>query len=212
MGVQERVIIEGALRNRARVISKRSLSFSDRPESLLRRRARWYLVSRSNVPAESDSHGTGRAIVALPADAAQVAGVLRLSTRHRFPLGPRGAGTGLSDGFLVLRDIIVLRTERMNRVLKISLDDPVCVVADVGDRNLHPAFWRPVPAGGCPDAYPQRLFDAVGEMVVTAVEHGGTSSGEHSIGVAKRRWLKAEISPASSALQHNGGQGAPVRG
>jgi FAD/FMN-containing dehydrogenase len=76
---------------------------------------------------------------------------------------------------------------------------------------LHPAFWRPVPAGGCPDAHPQRLFNAVEEML-TAVEHGGTVSGEHDIGVAMMRWLKAEISPASSALQHIRGRGAPVRG
>ena len=46
------------------------------------------------------------------------------------------------------------------------------------------------------------LLAAADELVRTALALGGTVSGEHGIGTAKRGWLDLELSPASRDLQH----------
>ena len=59
---------------------------------------------------------------------AEIALVLRLAAEHRFPVTPRGAGSGMTGGALPMRGGIVLSTERMRRILEISLDDRIAVV------------------------------------------------------------------------------------
>ncbi|MGP9842963.1 FAD-binding oxidoreductase [Brachybacterium sp. 107] len=75
------------------------------------------------------------------------------------------------------------------------------VVAHAGDGNLHPAFSLPGvpedPAAELPDA----ILDAADDLVRTALDLGGTISGEHGIGTAKQRWLGLELSADSRALQ-----------
>jgi glycolate dehydrogenase FAD-linked subunit len=73
--------------------------------------------------------------VALPADEAQVAAVLRLCHELRVPVIARGAGTGLSGGATPREDAVVLSLARLNRVIGI---DPRARTARVqpGVRNL----------------------------------------------------------------------------
>jgi glycolate oxidase len=59
-------------------------------------------------------------IVALPADTQEVSAVMRIAARHRVPVTPRGAGTGLSGGALPVHGGIVLSLERLNRILTID--------------------------------------------------------------------------------------------
>ncbi|GAB3273042.1 FAD-linked oxidase C-terminal domain-containing protein [Sinomonas notoginsengisoli] len=64
-----------------------------------------------------------------------------------------------------------------------------------GDGNLHPTFvftGRDVP---------QEIWDAAGEIFATALELGGTLTGEHGIGLLKRRWLGDELGAQQYALQ-----------
>src|SRR3954471_18064478 len=69
---------------------------------------------------------TGRrvvpALVALPADAAEVQAVVRICNDARIPFVARGAGTGLSGGALPVADGVVISLARMHRVLSIDLD------------------------------------------------------------------------------------------
>jgi glycolate oxidase len=60
--------------------------------------------------------------VVLPATSADVAAVVRIATKHRIPVVPRGAGTGLSGGAVTIRGGIALQMTRMRRILEI---DPV---------------------------------------------------------------------------------------
>ena len=60
--------------------------------------------------------------VVLPANSAEVAAVVRLAAKHRVPVVPRGAGTGLSGGAVTIRGGIALQMTRMRRILEI---DPV---------------------------------------------------------------------------------------
>lgn len=58
----------------------------------------------------------------------EVSRVLDLANRHRIPVTPRGAGSGLAGGAVPIVGGIVLSLERMNRVLEI---DPVNLIAVV---------------------------------------------------------------------------------
>jgi glycolate oxidase len=60
--------------------------------------------------------------VVLPASRDDVAAVVKVAARHRIPLVPRGAGTGLSGGAVTIRGGIALQMTRMRRILEI---DPV---------------------------------------------------------------------------------------
>lgn len=60
------------------------------------------------------------ACVVSPADAEQVAAVIRLANQEGFPLVPRGSGTGLSGGSLALQGATVLSLLRMNRVIEVD--------------------------------------------------------------------------------------------
>src|SRR5262245_34539521 len=59
-------------------------------------------------------------LVALPADAEQVALAVRLATAAGVPIVPRGSGTGLCGGAVAVRGGVVIATTRMNRVLSID--------------------------------------------------------------------------------------------
>ncbi len=91
--------------------------------------------------------------VARPASAEEISNILQLANRERFPVVPRGAGTGMSGGSVPVRGGVVLTFERMNRILEIDGDDLVAVVEpgvvtgdlqrEVESRGL---FYPPDPA------------------------------------------------------------------
>jgi FAD/FMN-containing dehydrogenase len=66
----------------------------------------------------------------------------------------------------------------------------VLLFGHVGDGNVHVNVLRPDGHGAAAD---HRLDDAVLQLVV---DHGGSISAEHGIGVAKRRWLARNRTPA----------------
>jgi glycolate oxidase len=59
---------------------------------------------------------------------AEIELVLRLAAEHRIPVTPRGTGTGMTGGALPVRGGLVLSTERMKRILDISVDDRIAIV------------------------------------------------------------------------------------
>ena len=56
--------------------------------------------------------------VVKPASTADVAAVMKLASRERIPVTPRGAGSGLSGGAVPLFGGIVMTFERMNRIVE----------------------------------------------------------------------------------------------
>lgn len=59
-------------------------------------------------------------VVVRPADALQVAAIMRIANAGNFPVTPRGAGTGLSGGALPVHGGILLSTERFNKIIEID--------------------------------------------------------------------------------------------
>ena len=66
--------------------------------------------------------------VARPSTAREVSEILVLANRERFPVVPRGAGTGMSGGSVPARGGLVLSLERMNRILEIDEENLIAVV------------------------------------------------------------------------------------
>ena len=92
-------------------------------------------------------------VVVLPKTTDEVAAIARLCNRRRFPLTPRGGGTGYSGGAVPLANGVVLALDRMNRILSIEPENLLAVVQPnvftaelqraVAGKNL---FYPPDPA------------------------------------------------------------------
>ncbi len=63
-----------------------------------------------------------------PATTDEISRIMRLANVEKFPVFPRGAGSGFSGGSLPIRGGIVLTTERMDKILSIDEDNLVAVV------------------------------------------------------------------------------------
>ena len=84
---------------------------------------------------------------------AEIELVLRLASEHKVPVTPRGTGTGMTGGALPVRGGLVLSTERMKRIIDISVDDRIAIVEPgVINADLQAAveaesmFYAPDPA------------------------------------------------------------------
>jgi glycolate oxidase len=87
--------------------------------------------------------------------------------------------------------------DRISR--KYGLEIPT--VAHAGDGNLHPNF---VFDGVVVDGHlevPEHVWAAADEMFLDCLRLGGTLTGEHGVGILKKRWLRDELGDDSFALQ-----------
>ncbi|UVY83750.1 FAD-binding protein [Brachybacterium sp. NBEC-018] len=74
-------------------------------------------------------------------------------------------------------------------------------VAHAGDGNLHPSLALPSAPEDVPGQLPPAILAAADDLVRAAIDLGGTISGEHGIGTAKRGWLDLELPTPSRDLQ-----------
>jgi glycolate oxidase len=74
-------------------------------------------------------------------------------------------------------------------------------VAHAGDGNLHPNFVFDAPEVGGHVDVPDHVWAAADEMFLDCLRLGGTLTGEHGVGILKKRWLRDELGDDSFALQ-----------
>jgi glycolate oxidase len=67
-------------------------------------------------------------IVVLPDNVEEVAAVVKTAERFGVPIVPRGSGTGLAGGAVPAEGGIILSLARLNRILKIDLDNALAIV------------------------------------------------------------------------------------
>lgn len=67
-------------------------------------------------------------LVVWPANADDVASILRLANRERIPVTPRAGGVGYTGGAVPVQGGILLSVTRMNRILEIDVENMVAVV------------------------------------------------------------------------------------
>ncbi|MFD1722632.1 FAD-binding oxidoreductase [Amnibacterium endophyticum] len=75
---------------------------------------------------------------------------------------------------------------------------PIPVIAHAGDGNLHPNVVIPphLATGGIPDV----AWAAAEDLFRAAMDLGGTLTGEHGVGILKRRWLEDALGEDVLAL------------
>jgi glycolate oxidase len=75
-------------------------------------------------------------------------------------------------------------------------------VAHAGDGNLHPNFvFDADTVDGFVDV-PEHVWQAADELFQACLRLGGTLTGEHGVGILKRRWLRDELGDDVMDLQH----------
>lgn len=108
----------------------------------------------------------------------------------------------LASGESLIEDVAVPRSrlaEMFARIREIEAEFGVEIptVAHAADGNLHPNFVLPRGTTEVPEA----VWAAADALFTSAISLGGTLTGEHGIGLLKRRWLRAELGDAQYLLQ-----------
>jgi glycolate oxidase len=103
-------------------------------------------------------------------------------------------------GTVLIEDVAVPRSQLPAMFTAITeiehkYDLVIPTVAHAGDGNLHPNF---IFEG---TEVPQVVWDAADEMFLACIRLGGTLTGEHGVGVLKRRWLREELGDDQVDLQ-----------
>jgi glycolate oxidase len=119
-----------------------------------------------------------------PEESAQLLGIRRMAFQAAERLGA-----------CLVEDVCVPRSrlpELLARIEQVSArrDVRILTVAHAGDGNTHPTFvFDRQPDGEVPAA----VWTAADEIFTYALELGGTLTGEHGVGVLKKRWLPQEL-------------------
>ena len=59
-------------------------------------------------------------VVVIPANAEEIAGVVKLCNKYLIPLTVRGGGTGIVDGAIADKGGVVLLMERLNKIIELN--------------------------------------------------------------------------------------------
>ncbi|EPD86307.1 glycolate oxidase, subunit GlcD [Microbacterium sp. oral taxon 186 str. F0373] len=103
-------------------------------------------------------------------------------------------GTTLIEDVSVPRSALPTMFDEIARIER-AYDLVIPTVCHAGDGNLHPNF---VFDG---DEVPEIVWRAADELFRSALRLGGTLTGEHGVGVLKRRWLVDELGEDQWQLQ-----------
>ena len=101
-------------------------------------------------------------------------------------------------------DIVVPRGKLVELVefgaqLGHEYDVPVACFGHAGDGNIHVNLMVANPDNPATAARMEKALDALFRGIL---EMGGTITGEHGVGLAKKRWWPQAINPGSDALHH----------
>lgn len=142
-----------------------------------------------------DAGGT----VALSHDRAE--GERLLTVRRSMHPAMETLGTALIEDVSVPRSAL---PEMFDEIARVEREHGVVIptVAHAGDGNLHPNFLFDAE----PDEFgvveaPEHIWRAADDLFRAALRLGGTLTGEHGVGVLKRRWLADELGEDQWELQ-----------
>ena len=133
------------------------------------------LVSYSYDASEHD-HRPDAAV--WPTNTEQVSGIIMLANKHKFPVTPRGAGTGLAGAAVPGSGGLVLDVCRMNKIIDIRIADRLVVVqpgviyADLDNALLPSGFFFP------PDPASSKVCTLGGNVATNA---GGVRGAKYGV-------------------------------
>lgn len=120
--------------------------------------------------------------------------------RRAFHPSLQALGTVLIEDVAVPRSALPAMFASIERIAaKYGIEIPT--VAHAGDGNLHPNFVFDAPEIGGHVDVPDHVWAAADEMFLDCLRLGGTLTGEHGVGILKKRWLRDELGDDSYALQ-----------
>lgn len=145
-------------------------------------------------------------------DAAEAADIIRSHGGHPEATNNSAEGESLvavrrafhpalaAQGTVLIEDVAVPRSQLAHMFtvigeLERKYGIRIPTVAHAGDGNLHPNFVVSGPE------IPAEIWEAAGELFAAALELGGTLTGEHGVGILKRRWLEDELGREQLSLQ-----------
>jgi len=110
----------------------------------------------------------------------------------------RRAPNKLGEDISVPRSQIPEAVRRIKAISK-KYDLPIVIFGHAGDGNLHPNILFDKRD---PDQW-ERVEKMVGEIFATAVDLGGTLSGEHGVGTLKLPYLESDVGQVSIDIQQS---------
>ena len=120
--------------------------------------------------------------------------------RRAFHPSLEALGTVLIEDVAVPRSALPAMFASIERIsAKYGIEIPT--VAHAGDGNLHPNFVFTAPEVDGHVDVPDHVWAAADEMFLDCLRLGGTLTGEHGVGILKKRWLRDELGDDSFALQ-----------
>lgn len=133
------------------------------------------------------------ATVTMAADAAE--GERLWTIRRSMHAAMASLGTTLIEDVAVPRSALPAMYDEIARIEE-TYGLKIPTVCHAGDGNLHPNFVFDGPE------VPDRIWAAADDLFRAALRLGGTLTGEHGVGVLKRRWLAEELGEDQWELQH----------
>ena len=118
-------------------------------------------------------------IVIQPKSTEEVSEIMKIATKYKIPVVPRGAGTGLCGSAVPIKGGIVLAMQRMNKILNISVADlwvdveAGCVYNDLNNELSKYGFFFP-PSPGSAEACQIGGMVATNASGMRAVKYGAT--------------------------------------
>ena len=167
----------------------KNMGLDDNMAAMLIAQADGIYATDAGAALAAQFEAAGADVVAVSTDPEEAAQLLEIR-RLALPAAER-------LGRCLVEDVGVPRSrlpEMFERLEQIAAHHQVRVmtVAHAGDGNLHPIFvFDPTADGTVPD----NIWAAADEVFRTALDLGGTLTGEHGVGVLKRRWLELELGP-----------------
>ena len=164
-------------------------------------------IQTDGVAAEAEAEAIAAILeanggtVVLSGDRAE--GERLLTVRRSMHPAMESLGTALIEDVSVPRSMMAAMFDEIARIER-EHGMVIPTVAHAGDGNLHPNFiFEAEPnAEGVIEAPPE-VWAAADELFRAALRLGGTLTGEHGIGVLKRRWLADELGEDQWQLQRD---------
>jgi glycolate oxidase len=158
-----------------------------------------YVVAQTDGAA---AEGEARELARVLAENGGTVGTATTATEAESMLAIRRAmhPALVATGTVLIEDVAVPRSSlpaMFDAITEVEARFGITIptAAHAGDGNLHPNF---VFAGA---EVPDHIWAAADMLFQTAISLGGTLTGEHGVGILKRRWLRGELGDDQFDLQ-----------
>jgi len=163
-------------------------------------RGSYLLVQLDGAAAVAESESALAVIISLGGEAEMSAdpaeGDRLFAIRRSFHPAMSARGTVLIEDIAVPRSQLPAMFSAITEIEQ-RFGIVIPTVAHAGDGNLHPNFVFEGPE------VPDEIWAAADELFVTCLRLGGTLTGEHGVGVLKKRWLRDELGDDQVELQRS---------